>query len=481
MEKVLIVEDDPIVGGVLEANFTRRKLSATRAGNLADAAAALDADTYDLIMLDLRLPDGNGQDFLEQVINRPERPVVVMVTGHGTIESAVTCMQLGAFDYLLKPFSSSQIDVILRKAAAHRQLVKVNNYLSVGDDEHMSLVGRSPAMMRLRQLIERVAPTDATVLIAGESGTGKEMIARELFMRSSRRDKPFIKMNCAAVSQTLIESEFFGHERGAYTGATERREGRFELANHGTLLLDEISEIPLNLQAKLLRVLQEREFERVGGNRTIKVNVRILATSNRDLLQHIEKGEFRQDLYYRLNVFPIHVPTLRDRKDDIPLLAEHFLLRFVRKHGVKVTGFSDLACRAMLAYDWPGNVRELHNAVERAVILSEPGRPISAGALSLPEGLVEQAAAEGEAGESEAPSWDHLANEAVSVSSASGMVRPIAELEKDAIRAALQQSNGNRTQAATALGISVRTLRNKLQEYNNAGEPVVIQVTGKTG
>jgi transcriptional regulator with GAF, ATPase, and Fis domain len=238
-------------------------------------------------------------------------------------------------------------------------------------------------MLRMRQMIERVAPTDATVLITGESGTGKEMIARELYRASQRRGHPFIKVNCAAISENLIESEFFGHERGAFTGATERREGRFELANQGTLLLDEVSEIPLNLQAKLLRVLQEREFERVGGNRTIKVNVRLLATSNRDLLSYVEKGEFRQDLYYRLNVFPIPVPALRERGDDLLILAEHFLKRCARKHGIKVNGFADSA-RAMLAgYRWPGNVREMQNTIERAVILTASGRPITSAARNI--------------------------------------------------------------------------------------------------
>jgi DNA-binding NtrC family response regulator len=245
------------------------------------------------------------------VVTLPERPLVVVVTGNGSVESAVACMRAGAFDYVMKPFTSSQIDIILKKAQSYRQLLQVNRLLSEGDTgEEGLLLGRGPAMVRLRQLIERVAPTDATVFISGESGTGKEMIAREIYRRSPRRQQPFIKVNCAAISENLIESEFFGHERGAFTGATERREGRFELANNGTLLLDEVSEIPANLQAKLLRVLQEREFERVGGNRTIKVNVRFIATSNRDLMQHVEQGTFRLDLFYRLNVFPVHVPSL---------------------------------------------------------------------------------------------------------------------------------------------------------------------------
>jgi DNA-binding NtrC family response regulator len=382
------------------------------------------------------------------------------------------------------PLSPSQIDVILRKAQTHSQLVRVSRLLSDDpEDDDALLVGRSAAMMRLRQLIDRVAPTDATVLVTGESGTGKEMISREFYRRSPRRGQPFIKMNCAAISENLIESEFFGHERGAFTGATERREGRFELANNGTLLLDEVSEIPLALQAKLLRVLQEREFERVGGSRTIKVNVRIIATSNRDLLAHVGKGEFRQDLYYRLNVFPVHVPALRERVDDIPLLSDHFLRRFTRKHGVKATGFSESARVAMLTYRWPGNVRELQNTIERAVILSESGRPVSSAVLGLPSDLEPNETSSRHPWATDGISEEPLPPEELvtalpvthasgGLTDTSGHVLRLEELEKNAIRAALKQTNGNRTQAATALGISIRTLRNKLQEYREAGDPV---------
>ena len=480
-EKILIVEDELVVRNLLQSIFQRHKLPVTCANNLAEAAAVLQREQFDLMMLDIRLPDGDGQKFLEQVAAMPERPLVVMVTGYGTIESAVGCMRAGAFDYVLKPFSPSQIDVILRKAQSYRQLLHVNRLLSDDpEDDDAVLVGRSPAIMRLRQLVERVAPTDATVLITGESGTGKEMVAREFYRRSPRRGHPFIKMNCAAVSENLIESEFFGHERGAFTGATERREGRFELANQGTLLLDEVSEIPLNLQAKLLRVLQEREFERVGGSRTIKVNVRILATSNRDLLSHVEKGDFRQDLYYRLNVFPVHVPALRERVDDILLLADHFLRRFVRKHGVRVTGFADSARAALLAYRWPGNVRELQNMVERAVILSENGRAVTAATLGLPGALnVDEtpapsatAAAESDAVVGGAPVSPTAGEMGTSVTDEQGQVLRLDQLEKHAIRAALRQTGGNRTQAAAELGISIRTLRNKLQEYRQAGDPI---------
>ena len=481
-EKILIVEDDSVIRSLLQSIFLRHKLPVTLADTLAQAQAHLAKEPFDLMMLDLRLPDGDGLKFLEHVSTIPERPLVVMVTGFGSIESAVACMRAGAFDYVLKPFSPSQIEVILKKAQTYRQLVKVNSLLSDDpEDDDALLVGRGAAMTRLRQLIDRVAPTDATVLITGESGTGKEMIAREFYRRSPRRGQPFIKVNCAAVSQTLIESEFFGHERGAFTGATERREGRFELANSGTLLLDEVSEIPPSLQAKLLRVLQEREFERVGGSRTIKVNVRIIATSNRDLMANVAQGEFRQDLYYRLNVFPVHVPALRERADDIPLLAEHFLRRFARKHGVKVTGFSDAARAALLAYRWPGNVRELQNTVERAVILSESGKAVTPDALGLP-GEINAPSSSGskEVAEAREPAANgvHTKSHDVSMPPAAGfgdggkgMLR-LDALEKQAIRAALRQTGGNRTQAAMALGISIRTLRNKLQEYRDAGDPI---------
>jgi DNA-binding NtrC family response regulator len=500
-EKVLIIEDDRMIRGLQEEIFRRRNFTVTLAESLNEAEAAIARESFDLVMLDIRLPDGDGHHFLERLAALPERPLVVIVTGHGTVESAVACMRAGAFDYLLKPFTASQIDVILKRAQTFRQLVKVNRLLSDQmPDGESAFVGRSPVILRLRQLIERVAPTDATVFITGENGTGKEMVAHELYRRSSRKQNPFIKVNCAAVSEALIESEFFGHERGAFTGATDRREGRFELAHQGTLLLDEVSEIPANLQAKLLRVLQEREFERVGGNRTIKVNVRILATSNRDLVSYVEQGSFRQDLYYRLNVFPVHVPPLRDRPEDIAPLAEHFLARFSRKLGIKVAGFSASALDALANYRWPGNVRELQNTIERAVILTEKGRPVTSAVLGLPvsgkfkgsgeallnsvapfdfnaEPPLEEVAAS--AAPSEATGADFRAeegapavSESVAVTAANGTVLSLAELEKQAIRKALEQTGGNRTKAAEALGISIRTLRNKLQEYREAGDPI---------
>jgi len=371
-EKILIVEDDAVIRNLLEKIFLRHRLLVNTAENLSQAAAHLAREQFDLMLLDLRLPDGDGLKFLETISTRPDRPLVVMITGFGTIESAVASMRAGAFDYLLKPFSTSQIDVILRKAQTYHQLLKVNRLLTDDAvDEDGALVGRSPAMVRLRQIIDRVAPTDATVLITGESGTGKEMVSREFYRRSPRRNEPFIKVNCAAVSQTLIESEFFGHERGAFTGATEQKVGRFELAHGGTIFLDEVGEIPLELQSKLLRVLQEQEFERLGSTRTVRVDIRLIAATNRDLAKLVEQQEFRSDLYYRLNVFPITLPPLRDRREDIPLLIRYFTQLYAARMKKPIDSIPGATLDALSRYHWPGNIRELENLVERAVILTQ--------------------------------------------------------------------------------------------------------------
>lgn len=484
LDRILIVDDDPIIAKLLEEICSRSNLGFELAPDLATANSLILRETYDLVFLDVRLPDGDGHQFLERLMTLPDRPIVVMVTGAGTIESAVACMRAGAFDYVVKPFNVSRIEVLLKKADAFNQLVKVNRFLNdrgAGGDEF--LVGGSLAMRRLRSHVERVAPTEATVLITGEHGSGKEMVAREIFRLSSRRREAFIKVNCAALSETLIESELFGHERGAFTGATEKREGRFELANRGTLLLDEVSEIPPNLQAKLLRVLQEREFERVGGSKPIKVNVRILATSNRDLLRYVEQGSFRADLYYRLNVFPIHVPPLRERGEEIPMLAESFLRLSARRSGIRILGFSPQAMHALRSYRWPGNVRELQNTIERAVILSENDRPISGAALGidLPEGAVEdvvesdwQAPASPLVAPVATPLVPRVAPAPAPAPAAAPVAAPplqsLAEMEKQAILAAMKAKDGNRAQVVELLGISIRTLRNKLQEYRQSGD-----------
>ncbi len=448
IEKIIVVEDEPVVRRNLEEQLRARKYDVAAAGTLAKAREYLAKDNFDLILLDVRLPDGNGTDLLKELQERPEKPLVIITTGFGSVESAVTCMRDGAFDYIIKPYSFDQIEFSLKKAEDFTQLVKVNQYLNHEEDAEagITLLGKSKMMQNLRDLIRRVAPTQATVLIQGESGTGKELVARALYSQSPRADKPFIKVNCAAVPENLIESEFFGHEKGAFTGAMNKREGRFELAHEGTILLDEVSEIQMHVQAKLLRVLQERELERVGGSRTINVDVRVIATTNRDLEKSVERKEFRQDLYYRLNVVPIHVPALRDRAEDVPLLAEEFMRRFSRKHGVHVRSVSAECFRTLMAHSWPGNVRELQNVVERAVILCPDGEDLR------PEHL----------------GFSNAAALPAASSPLNGYATPeltLPELEKLHILATLERCGGNRTHAAKRLGIAVRTLRNKLHEF----------------
>ncbi len=443
IEKVIVLEDDKIVRNNLEQVLRRKRYDVAAASTIAEAQEYLDKDNFDVIFLDVRLPDGDGTDLLKLIQQRPVKPLCIITTGFGTVESAVECMKNGAFDYLIKPFSNEQIEVTLRKAEEFTQLLKVNRFLSQDDDGEHEMIGTSAAMENLRQLVRKVARTQATVLIQGESGTGKELVARALDRESPRSGAPFIRVNCAAVPENLIESEFFGHEKGSFTGAMNKREGRFELAHGGTILLDEISEISPSVQAKLLRVLQERELERVGGNRTIKVDVRVIATTNRNLEQSVEKKEFRQDLFFRLNVVPIIMPSLRERAEDVPLLAEEFMRRFSRKHGVHVKGFTDEALLAMKHHGWPGNIRELQNVVERAVILCGDNGMLEPSHLGL------------------APA----AQAAIGSGNFSDSSLTLAEVEKRHIMAALEKCGGNRTHAAKMLSISIRTMRNKLNEF----------------
>ncbi len=462
IEKIIVLEDELIVRKNLEQQLRNRRYDVASASTLAEANEFLARDNFDLIFADVRLPDGDGTELLKSLQQRAQRPLVVITTGFGSVESAVECMKNGAFDYMIKPFSADQIAFTLKKAEEFTQLIKVNQFLSREEDEGggFDLLGHGPAMEALRGLIRKVARTQATVLVQGESGTGKELVSRMLYKESPRAHAPFIKLNCAAIPENLIESEFFGHEKGAFTGALNKREGRFELAHGGTILLDEISEISPTIQAKLLRVLQERELERVGGNRTIKVDVRVIATTNRRLEESVERKEFRQDLYFRLNVVPIHVPPLRDRREDIAYLAEHFMQRFIRKHGVRVSGFADSASAALLAHSWPGNVRELQNVIERAVILCGDGQPVG------PEHLGLSAPISPKQIETIVPAAETAAPGHVAVPPVAAASGTLAELEKRHILAVLAQSGGNRTHAARTLDISIRTLRNKLNEYH---------------
>ncbi len=454
LDRILIVDDTLIIRKTIEERLRGKRFSVSSAGSIAEAEKRLAANSFDLVFLDMGLPDGDGRTFIERLSHLESKPLVVMLTADTSVESVVECMRLGAFDYVGKPLSLPQIEMVLKRAAEFQKAVRVTHFLNRENVGRREIIGQSPAIVRLRELIHRVGRTNATVMISGENGTGKELVANEIFLNSQRANAPFIKVNCAAISETLIESEFFGHERGAFTGATDQRDGRFELADGGTILLDEVSEISLALQAKLLRVLQEKEFERVGGNRTIKVDVRVLATTNRDLLKAVHNGEFREDLYYRLNVFPIQVPPLRERTGDVEVLANHFLQRFAKEHGLKSSGFSPVGMASLLAHRWPGNVRELQNVVERAAILAEEGAPIGPEAMGLAP-----AAPPKEAPHAPEPP------DVISVIPAGNEFLPLHELEKRAIFEALEKTNGNRTQAADLLQISIRTLRNKLTEY----------------
>jgi DNA-binding NtrC family response regulator len=463
IEKVIVLEDDPIVRRNLEQQLRQQRYDVASTDTIAGARDFMARDTFDLIFLDVRLPDGEGTDLLREIQAQPQKPLAVIVTGFGSVESAVECMRSGAFDYMLKPFSSDQLQVTLKKAEHFDQLLKVNAYFSNAEEDTTGyeLQGASPAMENLRLLIRKVARTQATVLIAGESGTGKELVARALYRQSPRANAPFIKVNCAAIPENLIESEFFGHEKGAFTGALSKREGRFELAHSGTILLDEISEISPQVQAKLLRVLQERELERVGGNRTIKVDVRVIATTNRRLEESVERKEFRQDLYFRLNVVPIHVPPLRDHIEDVSHLARQFMPRFARKHGVRVHGISDECMAVLQAHRWPGNVRELQNVIERAVILCGDSGMIEPDHLGFSASTTTVSSIYPSISEVPVVSTPP----AVAPSVEPEELLSLAEIEKRHIFAAMDKTAGNRTHAAKLLGISVRTLRNKLNEY----------------
>src|SRR6266540_3969731 len=432
IEKIIVLEDDLVVRKTLEQQLRYRRYDVASAENIACAVELLGKDNFDLMIVDVKLPDGDGIELLKQINSRPSRPLVVMISSHGTVDMAVECMSNGAFTFLTKPISAEHLAVTLKKAEEHSQLVKVSQYLSQGDEEEgWELLGHSPCMDQLRALIRKVARTHATVLIQGESGTGKELVARALYRQSPRAGAPFIKVNCAAIPETLIESEFFGHEKGSFTNAVSKREGRFELAHTGTILLDEISEISSTVQAKLLRVL---------------------ATTNRNLEESVQSKVFRQDLFFRLNVVPILLQPLRDRREDIPVLADTFCKRFARKHGVEIHGISEDCLKGLADHSWPGNVRELQNVIERAVILCNEGGLLETVHLGMGQPALHAAPS--------APCAGTLAD--------NGRLATLAEVEKRQILAAISACKGNRTHAARMLDISVRTLRNKLREYNYA-------------
>jgi DNA-binding NtrC family response regulator len=471
VEKVIMVAREEFLRKQVAQHLRKKRIDVAECGTIQKAHDKLGKGNFDLMLLDETLPDGSGVEFLAEVNLRPAKPMVVMMGAEGSVDIAVQCMKDGAFDYLIKPFSNEQVEIILHKTEQFAQVLNVNQFLTQqeAEDPEGEILGQSAATEQMRKLIRRVAQTNATVLIQGESGTGKELVARAMHRNSARKDGPFIKLNCAALPENLVESELFGHEKGSFTGATNKREGRFELAHGGTIFLDEISELSLPLQSKLLRVLQEREFERVGGNRTIQVDVRVVAATNRHLEQSVEKNEFRQDLYFRLNVVPIHVPTLNEREGDVELLADAFSQRYIRKHGMPVKGLTPESMAALKAHDWPGNIRELQNVLERAVILcGEDGyiHPEQLGLTTPPQ------AGEGEAPTHAAPAAETPAPAPAPAPLATDAPATLAELEKQHILATLDQCDGNRTQTAKALNINIRTLRNKLNEYKET--PVAV-------
>jgi len=373
---VLVVDDEPNIRRVVQAALAKDGYEVMTAENGKTALDAVSTNSeLDVIISDLIMPDMNGVELLEAARQINPSVSVIMITAHGTIKSAVDAMRLGAFDYITKPFDLDELKVIVRRAVERRQLINENLTLKQQLKTRYkfdNIVGQSSAMQEVFRLVERVANSRASVLIRGESGTGKELIARAIHYNSSRAQKPFVPVACVALSEQLLESELFGHEKGAFTGAISQKPGRFEMAHMGTLFLDEIGDIPGQVQMKLLRVIQEREFERVGGLKTIKVDVRLITATNQDLEKAVKEGKFREDLYYRLQVVQIYLPPLRDRMEDVPLLVEHFIEKYAKENGKSIKYASPEALEAMMKYKWPGNVRELENAVERAVVLAEP-------------------------------------------------------------------------------------------------------------
>lgn len=376
---ILIIDDEPAILQVMEANLRVDGYGVQTAAGGFEGLNKLRQQRFDTVILDYQMPNLDGLTLLEEMKRLGIDIPVIVITAYGTIEQAVKAMRLGAIDYLTKPINYDELSLVVRNAVAKQNLVmEVERLRRVINEKYgfESIVGKNPKVQQIYELVANVAETDATILIRGETGTGKELIARAIHFNSLRKEKEFLKVNCAALTETLLESELFGHEKGAFTGALKTRIGRFEQANGGTLFLDEIGDISRSTQSKLLRVLQEMEFERVGGNDTIKVDVRLISATNKDLEELIKEGTFREDLYYRLNVMPIEVPALRDRPDDIPLLALHFLKVYTERHNKKIASIAPEALQRLTNYDWPGNIRELKNIIERAVLM-ERGEVIS--------------------------------------------------------------------------------------------------------
>jgi nitrogen regulation protein NR(I) len=451
-KQILIADDEPNLRRVLGAQLSRDGHDVHLVEDGGEALKCLQENHIDLVITDLKMPVLDGMGLLRKALEMDPGLPVVMITAHGTVDNAVEALKTGAFDYLTKPFDQEELRTIVKKALTTRDLsAREASPQEAGDNSRFGIVGQSQAIHEVYSVIDRVADSPTTVLVTGESGTGKELVARALHELSSRRGRPFIKVNCAAIPRELIESEFFGHERGAFTGAVSSKPGRFELASGGTLFLDEIGSIPLETQVKLLRALQEGEFERVGGVRTIKVDVRLVAATNADLKKQIEEGTFRDDLYYRLNVVALRLPPLRERTGDIPLLVDHFVEKYNERLGKKVQDLKVDALAVLSAYQWPGNVRELENVMERAVLFADGDRI----ALEhLPPEIV-QVGLLGQASDEKS---------AADVGLKEQVRAAVSQLERQLIQRALEQMNSNVTHTARLLKLSRKGLQLKMKE-----------------
>jgi two-component system nitrogen regulation response regulator GlnG len=481
--KLLVVDDEPIICHSFRRVMTTPEIEVHTAGTIAEGWRRFELEKPDAIVLDLQLPDGSGLDLFKRIHAADSRRPVIFLTAHGTTDTAIEAMKLGAFDYLTKPLDLEQMIAILGRAFDAARLMRDPAILP--DDPHSDrIVGRTPIVQEMCKQIGRVAAQDATVLILGESGTGKELVARAIYSHSKRTSKPFLVINCAAIPENLVESELFGHERGAFTGADRQRVGRFEQCGDGTVLLDEIGDMPLSAQAKMLRLLQEQQFERVGGNQPIMTRVRVLAATNQNLEHLISTGKFRSDLYYRLKVVTIRVPPLRDRKEDIAELAHHFLFRYARETNRDMRGFTPEAIDRLQNYDWPGNVRQLQNCIHAAVCQM-------AGQTILPSDLAIQSTNTPTApsqkpthqtvGEGTVP-FD-LANTIETMLRDGGKEvhsRVIALVERELLMRALRYTHGRQAQASELLGINRATLRYKLREMGISLDTVVSEKTEQT-